>query len=154
MIQVAAERPLTDHFRQVPIGAGQEAGIHLDRDRLAHRHHFLLLQDPQQLGLKEQGDIADFIEKDRAAVGRADDAEHVLLGPGKGPANMAEKLALEKRLADARAIDGNKRRDRGAGLLFAKTPGNQFLARTALTLDQEHNNRCGQPDQPGPGLLA
>ena len=30
------------------------------------------------------------------------DAEHVLLGPGKRPANVAEKLALKQRFADAR----------------------------------------------------
>ncbi len=135
MVQVAAERPLADHFRQVPIGAGQEAGIHLDGNRLAHRHHLLLLQHAQQLGLEAEGDIADFIEEDRAAVGRADDAQHALLGPRKGPANVAEELALEERFADARTIDGYK----GAvatQTLVAEAPGNQLLARTALPFDQ------------------
>ena len=55
MVKVAAERASAHHFGQVAIGAGQETRIHLHRDRFAHRHDFLLLQDAQQLGLKLSG---------------------------------------------------------------------------------------------------
>ena len=57
---------------------------------------------------------------------------------------MAEELALEERLADARTIDGNKR-PIVAQTMVAKPPGNQFLARTALPFDQNTTIAAGNP---------
>ena len=108
VIQVAAELPGANHVGQVAVRAGQEAGVNLDGNRPADGHYLLLLKDAEQLRLEGEGDFGDFVEENGAPVGGADDAEHVLLGPGERPADMAEELALKERFADPGAVDGNK----------------------------------------------
>ena len=102
--------------------------------------------------MQGQGDLADFVEEDRAAVGRADDAEHALLGPGERPADMAEELALEKALADAGTVDGNEG-PVGPRALGEEPPGDQFLAGAAFAFDQDATVRARDPiDEPATTL--
>ena len=95
----------------------------------------MLLQHAEELGLQGKGELADFIEKDRSAFRRAEHAQHRLLGARERAANMAEELALEKTLADTRAIDRDKG-PVGPLTLGKKPPGNQLLPRAAFTFDQ------------------
>ena len=135
MVEVPAEGPLPDHLRQVLVRTGQKSRIDLHRHGLAHGHHFVLLQHAEELGLQAQGELADFIEKDRSPVGRAKHAQHGLLGARECAANVAEELAFEKTLADARAIDRDKR-PVGTLALGKKPPGNQLLPRAAFAFNQ------------------
>ena len=59
---------------EIAVGGGDHADIHFGSLIAAHGPDFLLLQDPQQLGLHLQGQFADLIEKDRAAVRRLEQA--------------------------------------------------------------------------------
>ena len=108
----------------------------------------MLLQHAEELGLQGEGELADFIEKDRSSFGRAEDAEHGLLRARERAANMAEELAFEKTLADTRAIDRDKG-PVGALTLGKKPPGNQLLARAAFTFDQNATvGGCHLVDKP------
>ena len=135
MIEVPAECSQPDHLRQVLVRTGQKSRIDLHRHGLAHGHDFVLLQHAEELGLQGKGKLADFIEKDRSSIGRAEHAQHRLLGARERAANVAEELAFEKTLADTRAIDRDKG-PVGPLTLGKKPPGNQLLPRTAFTFNQ------------------
>ena len=53
--------------------------------------------------------LADFVEKHRALVRELELARLVLDGAGEGAALEAEQLALEQRLGERRAVDGDER---------------------------------------------
>ena len=71
-IKVAAKGAFFHFLGQIAIGGGDDAEIRAPGDQRSHRTEFLFLQDPQQLGLQVQGQLADFVEKRGAAVGRFD----------------------------------------------------------------------------------
>src|ERR1700722_3578970 len=68
IVQVAAEGARGDHFGEVAIRGGHEADVHANCLRAAQALKLLLLQDAQKLGLQLERDVADFVEKNRAAV--------------------------------------------------------------------------------------
>ena len=68
-VQVFAELTRRDGGLQMPIGRRDDADVHLQRDRAADALEPLFLQGPQDLRLQRQRQIADFVEKQRAAVG-------------------------------------------------------------------------------------
>jgi hypothetical protein len=77
----------------------------------AHRQDFALLEDPQEGGLRRLRQIADLVEKQGAAVGRAHEARLVLVGAGERAAHVAEELTFDEGLGHGSAVDG----DEGAG---------------------------------------
>ena len=77
----------------------------------AERLHLLLLQHAQQLGLQRQRQVADLVEKQRAAVGHLELADaRLALGAGEGARRGAEQLGLDQGFRDRRDVD----RDEGA----------------------------------------
>ena len=61
-----------------------------------------LLEHAQQLRLHRQRDALDLVEEERAAVRELDLADALVDRAGEGAALVAEELALEQRLRDAR----------------------------------------------------
>ncbi|MNT85065.1 hypothetical protein D3C72_2251840 [compost metagenome] len=53
-----------------------------------------VLQGAQQFGLHAQGQLADFVEKQRAAIGRIETSGAVTVGPREGTFDVAEQLAF------------------------------------------------------------
>ncbi len=68
-IQILAETFFRGLAAQIAVGGGQHAHVHGDGRIRTHPLHFALLQGAQQFGLKRQGHLADFIQKQRAAIG-------------------------------------------------------------------------------------
>ena len=66
--QVAAKLPVRDGLLQIHVGRGNHA--HVDRHAGARTepHDLALLQHAQQLDLHRQRQVADLVEKQRAAV--------------------------------------------------------------------------------------
>ena len=54
----------------------------------------LFLQGAQKFALEVQGHLANFIQKQGAALGGLEAAGAVLDGPGKGTARMSKEFAL------------------------------------------------------------
>ena len=92
------------------------------------RYHLyrLILQEPQQLDLQPQRDVADFVEEERASLGVFDTPLSLLCRSGKGPFFVSEQLALEQRLRNGTAVDGNKR-PRSSGTLAVDRAWFMFL---------------------------
>ena len=127
--------PLPDLLLEVLVGGGDDAHVHGDGGRPAHRLDLLLLQDAQHLGLRLQGHVADLVEEQRAAVR---ELELPLLGRERareGAARVAEELALDQLLGNGRAVDLHEGAG-GAEAQVVDVPRDELLARAVLAEDQ------------------
>ena len=77
---------------------------HVDAERLvlADAADLAAFQEPQQLDLHGLGQLADLVEEQRAAVGHFEQPHAVLVGAGERSLAMAEQLALDQALGQAR----------------------------------------------------
>ena len=138
--QVLAEAALLDGLFEVAVGRGNDPHVGPARFGFAHALIFLLLQQPEQLGLDFERQLADLIQKERAAVRQRDLAQGVPHRAGKRAFDMAEEFALQQLAREAGAIDG----DEGVVLLRAvgvDGAGQHGLAGAALA-EQEDRRRC------------
>ena len=67
--KVGPERALFDHVFEVLVGGGHASEIDFDDLIPADAGDLALLQYAQQIGLRLQADVADLVEKNRAAFG-------------------------------------------------------------------------------------
>ena len=106
--QVLAEIALLDHFVQVAMGGADDA--HIDGERLvfADAADFAAFQHAQQFGLHRLGQLADFVEEQRAAVGDFEQADAVLVGAGEAAFAMAEQFAFDQTFRQRAAVDGDE----------------------------------------------
>jgi len=96
VVQVAAKTPALHLGTQVAVGRGNDTDIDAPRLHTPHAQHFPRLEHAQQLRLQGQGQLADFIEKQRAAVGRLEQTDLVVNRARKRPSHVAEELAFEE----------------------------------------------------------
>ena len=74
IVEILAKDLLFDPLFEIGVGGGDDAYVGLDRLDTAEAHELLLLDDPQQLGLGFERDVADLVEEDRAVVGCLEEA--------------------------------------------------------------------------------
>src|SRR4030095_15938859 len=68
----------------------------------------VLLEDAEQLRLQGGAHVADLVEEDRAAVGLREQPRRIGDRPGEAAAQVAEQLALEERVGERAAVDGDE----------------------------------------------
>src|SRR5204862_323005 len=90
VIKVAAESALAYEFGKVLMGGGDDADIHALCAVAPEALEFLFLQNAQQFGLEVERKVADFIKKERAAVGQFEAADLLIDGPSERALFMAE----------------------------------------------------------------
>ena len=90
------------------MGGRNDADIHRDGPVIPHPLKLLGLQDPQEFYLDGRGDVADLVQKDIPPVGRLEPALAMGVGPGKGPLDMAEELALQQGFVERGAVAGDE----------------------------------------------
>ena len=115
VIEIAAETAGRRLDGEVAVGRGNHADVGLSRLERADALDFAVLDRAQQLGLQRQRQLADLVEKQRAVVGVLEQADLGVGGAGERAAHVAEQLALEQRLDDGGAVDGDRAADRVAG---------------------------------------
>lgn len=131
-----------DQLLQIPIAGGDKAHIHMDDFVAADPHHFLFLDDTQQLYLQTGAHPLDLVQQQGAVVGKFKQTQlAAFFGAGKGALFLSEELALQKCIGDGGAVDGQKRsvpaeREVVDGL------GEELLARAAFP-----HNEYGQIGQ-------
>src|SRR5579883_3520170 len=96
--EVFAEFAMPHLLFEILIGGADDPHIDLDRLPPADPLDHLILQETQQLDLQRWRQVADFIEKQRAAVGALDLADRAFNGPGKGAA-LVTKSSLSSRVS-------------------------------------------------------
>lgn len=109
IVEIFAEPALANLGDQVLIGGRDEAHIHLLRLTRPDRLDLALLDGAQQLDLYVERKIADFVEKEGAAVGIDELAAVLFARARKRSLLMAEENALDEIVGDRAAIDGDER---------------------------------------------
>ena len=136
VIEVLAELPARHHLGQVAVGGRHHP--HVDADRLVAAHPFelTLLQHTQQLHLCLQGQLADLVQEQRAAVGQLE-AALVLANRARERALLVpEQLAFDEAGRDGRAVDLHQQPlAPRAGLV--DRPRDQLLAGSGLARDED-----------------
>ena len=94
IVEIFTEPPFLDGTLQIAVRGGYNPDINGNRRNSAHPLELALLEKPQELGLQFLGNIADFVEKDRAAMGQFDLARLAPVRAGKRPLFMAEQRVL------------------------------------------------------------
>src|SRR5258707_6745113 len=93
VVQVLAEATLADGTLQVDVGRAEHPHVDLDRAVAAHRLEAAVLQDPQQLGLKLQGQLADLVEEQGAPVRHLEAPLPVAIRAGESALDLTDTLA-------------------------------------------------------------
>ncbi|MDT4849731.1 hypothetical protein FQZ97_838590 [compost metagenome] len=118
----------------------------------AHVHGFLLhatecahaplLDHAQQLGLHGQRQVADFVEEERATLGRLEVAFAIMCGSGVGALARAKEFGLDEILWNGAAVH---RHERTAAAVAAVVHGtcHQLLAGARLAQDQHRRHAGG-----------
>src|SRR5438093_11659305 len=85
VVEVLAELPLGHAGFEVAVGSDYQPDIDADRLGAAEPLELPFLKDAQELHLAGEGDLADLIEEDGAAVRQLEAALLALLGAGEAP---------------------------------------------------------------------
>ena len=104
--EVFSKRPGRDGLVEIAIGGGDHADVDGNLAMIADSADGSLggsasggrLQDSQQLGLRLQIAFADFVQKQRAAVGQLEGSLAVAIGSGERPFDMAEEFLFQQGL--------------------------------------------------------
>src|ERR1019366_9449635 len=139
--QVLAKFFFRDAFFEVAVRRGDDAHIHLDGAAAADAFQFALLQNAQQLRLHSRGNLADFVQRNRAAMREFKPAIALGQRTGESAFFVAEKFAFDEVFGNGGAIDLDERRV-GARTFAVKRAGDEFLARAAFALNQNRGLRA------------
>ena len=149
--QIAAKLFLRHALRQIPIGGCDQPQIHFDRSRPSQPFEFMVLQNPQQLGLQLQRDFADLVEEESAFISQFQAPNLLPDRSGKCALFVTEQFALQQPGRNRGAIQG----DETFVLPFAGAMDrtrNQTLCRSRFRPGSEPWHRCRQPSQLDPAL--
>ena len=106
-VEIGAQAALPTVRFHVSVGGGTNAHVDGTRAGRAEARHHALLENAQQLGLSAERQLADLVEKHRAAGGGLEQP-----GPGQSAGERAllaaEQLALEQRVGERRAVDAHE----------------------------------------------
>ena len=109
VVQILAERPVLNRLLEILVGRGDEAHVRLQRLGAAEPLVLALLQHAQQLHLRREGDVADFVEEQRAALGQLEAPFLPLLRAGERALLVAEQLRFDQALGQRRAAHLDER---------------------------------------------
>src|SRR5262245_11547320 len=107
--QVLAEVALLHPVQELAVGSGDDANVDLHRLAAADGLDRALLERAEQLHLRGQRQLADLVQKQRAAMG-LDELAGVPLGRAReGALLVAEQDRLDEIVGDRAAIDRDER---------------------------------------------
>jgi hypothetical protein len=99
-VEILAILPRGDRRFQIAVRRRDDADVDLDRHRAADAIEVLLFQRAQDLRLKRQGQIADLVEKQGAAMRELELPELAPGGAGERALLVSEELGLEQVLGN------------------------------------------------------
>src|SRR6266545_7199510 len=135
VLQVGPKQAARDHLGERPVRRGDDARVDAARAMPADAFDRDVLDRAKQLGLRRERQVRDLVEKQRAAFGVLELAQ-AAAHARRRPLLDAEQLGLEQGFDERRAIH----RDEWTGPPSAdlmNLPGDQFLAGSALALDED-----------------
>src|ERR1043165_9070272 len=108
VVEILAKTSLLDGVFELAVRGGDDADVGGAVGGVADAAQFAVLQKAEELRLRRERELADFVEEERAAVGRLDETGAVTVGAGERAAHAAEELRLDERLRKRRAVDGGE----------------------------------------------
>src|SRR6185295_12865161 len=141
IVQVHPESSYRRHVLEMLIRRRDDPRIYSCGMRASEAFEFLLLDRAEELGLQFDWQIADFVEKQRAAVGRLKAADSGRHRSGKRASLIPEHLAFEQRSGNRRAVDRDKTVAPACARLM-NGPRNELFAGTRLAVDKNRTVRC------------
>ncbi len=142
VIKILAEFSGPHVFFQVATGCGDDPDI--DRERFVAPDPFesAFLKDAEEADLDRKGDVADFVKKERAAIGQFKPAFALLGGARKRPFFMTKEFAFNQIFGQGGAVDGDARLPTpGTGEVDG--PGYQLFARAGFAADENRGGTVG-----------
>src|SRR5260370_19159287 len=94
IVEVFAEFTVLDHLPQVSIGGGHDANVHLSGACTADCFELALLEHSEDLRLKFQRHISDFVEKQSATIRQREAPNVRIEGARESSPFIPEKLAF------------------------------------------------------------
>ena len=135
VVQVLAKLAFRHALFEVRVGGRQHPHVDFLRFRLSDRHDLLLLQEPEQLGLDVEREIADFVQEQCAARRRPHQPGLIRHRPGEAAALVTKQLAVGQVAAGGGAVVRQK--GRGASMRpHVNGAGDELLTGAALARDQ------------------
>ena len=134
--KILAKCSARNFLLQVFVRCGDDAHVDAQGFVGAHALEALFLKHAQNFRLRAQAHVADFIEKERTAVGFLKFADFVFCRTGKAALDVAEELRFDQLLGNRGAINFHERAfaAKARGMQGAR---NKFLARAAFTIDKD-----------------
>ena len=107
--EILAELFLLDLLLQIPIRRCHKAGVDSNGLQPADPFEGLLFDDSQHFRLDGYVQLADFIEKDCALIGKLELSGFAVECPGVGAFFVSEQLILDECVRDRSAVHGHER---------------------------------------------
>ena len=138
--EIAAEFFLRDELGEIGVGGGDDADIDANGAIAAETFEFLFLKHAKQFGLEFQRKIADFVEKECAAVCKFEAADFLRQRSRKGATLVAEELGFEQACGNGGAVDFDER-SFAAGTEIVNGARDDFFAGAGFAQDQNSGAR-------------
>src|SRR5260370_10118586 len=103
--QIKSKSSVANRLIKISIRGGDHADADPDRSAAADWLELLLLEHAEQLYLGVERELANLVEKNRAAMGELEPADALLDRPSKRAFDVSEQLALDEARRDRTAAD-------------------------------------------------
>src|SRR6266850_2439411 len=135
IIQIFAEFTVPNHLLQVLVRRSNDANIDSSGTRAANGLKFTLLENAEQLGLKLQWHVSNFIEEQSATIRQREPADMRIDSARKGSAFVPEEFTFEEACGHRRAVHLHQI-SVSAGAELVNRARDDFLAGAGLSGDQ------------------
>src|SRR5439155_10871856 len=142
VVEVATKMLLGHHPFQVAMGRRHKPSVDSPRSWAPQALEFPLLQNAQQFWLEFQGDITDFVQKQRALVRQLQPATLLCDCTGEGTPLVPEKFTLQQTAGNGSAVEFDQRSLPPAAAIV-NSPCNKFLAGAGLSQQEHRRVTCG-----------
>src|SRR5215472_4008808 len=136
--EVLAKFSFLRELGQVLVGRSHDANVYFHRAALADPPNLPLLDGAQQLRLDFRANVANLVEKERAAACLLEQPPAEAGRAGEGALRMTEELAFHQRFGDGAAIHRYEWAARPCGSLMQRAR-NLLFAGTGFSGDQHRN---------------
>ena len=136
--QVAPKAALFNGLFQIDVGCGHQPHMHLAGGLGPQALNFTVLQHAQQLGLRRQRQVTDFIEKQRATVGALKTPGARGMGARERTLLNTKQLSLDQFRRQRCAVDRHKRAA-GVRRALVQRVGKTLFSHAGLSREQHRD---------------
>src|ERR1700721_569707 len=133
--KVLTKRAVLKRGAQIAIGCGDQADVDFECFRSTETLEFFFLKNPEEFHLRGSRHVADFVQEERAFVGKFEFSGFGRRSARKRPLLVTEKFALEQILGNCGAVNLDVRAACASGM-FVNSAGNEVFPYAAFAAEQ------------------